>query len=255
MMTSQMTSKMNISPSPMNLSRANAKTCLAFSPESKPLAAPLFCAEKSNDASVVQDLLEAGEKKLDRIALQKQFLNEPLGTFNGKPFTGQDFLELIQTLMGSNPQGLRRDYGHLSLAILFNTITIGIPLCSKSMRNEMKVLLSKGLPYSQLKPLLNNVETKEGSPLNVDAVLERAESLGLINNTRLPSDNHYFCIQLRPDALKYLAPKVVTSSLADASPLQEPASSTPASQSKNASESNGSPPPTLSGILNARIPK
>jgi hypothetical protein len=156
--------------------------------------------------------------------------------------------------MGSNPQGLRREYGLLSLATFCYTFALGIPLCFKLLREDLKFLLSKGLPSSQLKPLLKNGETKEGSPLNVDAVLERAGSLGLIFNTRLPSANNYFCIHFRPDALKYLAPKVVTSSLADASALQEPASSTPASQSKNASESNGSPPPTLSRILNARIP-
>lgn len=155
--------------------------------------------------SVVNEMVAVHQKKFDLPYQQQQFLKETLGSFNGKPFTGKDFLQVIQAL-SQDPNTAKRDKGLLSFALFVSTLTIGIPLLFKGIRQEMKLILKRGASVSELHKIMENVLSPQDKAVNVGDLLLQAHALQFIYRTGEDSGKNGV-VYITPEGLKHLEPE------------------------------------------------
>lgn len=155
--------------------------------------------------TVVHEMMAIHQKKFDIPYQQQQFLTSTLGTYNGKPFTGKDFLQVIQAL-SQDPNTAKRDKGLLSFALLVSTLTVGIPLLFRGIRQEMKFLIKRGASVPELNKMMENVFNSENKAVNVGDLLLQAHALRFIYRTGEDSGQNGV-VYITPEGLKSLEPE------------------------------------------------
>jgi hypothetical protein len=153
-------------------------------------------AEQAAQQAVLdQPTIEANQLAQER----HDFLNNPIGKFQGNPMTGLDLLKRIAD--ATRNEGERNWAGFIA-ANIFTVVSLGLmPLIDKDVRTGLRNGLKKGLSFSEFYLLLSDLIAPDGVSLSRRGTETKLVYFGLM----LPRSYYFDRVVLTPLARKHLA--------------------------------------------------